>query len=161
MESKTDLTKTAKSLHKWYLTLSFQKRKEFREKTYSYCMTDVKNPRAKLWNWLQGKSAIPAIAKPKVYEAIVETDPTVDYAHQFNFNFNYSSKMENNIHRLLNERKWTQEKLAKDAGITRVTVNLIANSAVEPGGYTMMRIAAAFDLGVEEVFPPMQIKKSA
>jgi putative transcriptional regulator len=50
------------------------------------------------------------------------------------------------------ERGWTQERLAAAVGVSRQAINALEAERHEPSLDLAYRIAAAFDLAVEDVF---------
>ena len=51
------------------------------------------------------------------------------------------------------ERDWTQEQLAGAIGVSRQAINALETERHDPSLDLAYRIAAAFDLPVEQVFP--------
>lgn len=51
-------------------------------------------------------------------------------------------------------RGWTQEKLAREAHVNAATISRIEGGKYRPSPLVAYRIAKAFGLTVEEVFPP-------
>jgi len=51
------------------------------------------------------------------------------------------------------EREWTQEELASATGVSRQAINALETERHDPSLDLAFRIAAAFDLPVEQVFP--------
>jgi len=47
---------------------------------------------------------------------------------------------------------WTQEELARRVNVTRKTINTIENGKYVPSTYLALKIAAAFDVTVEDLF---------
>jgi putative transcriptional regulator len=60
--------------------------------------------------------------------------------------------MRNRLRMLRAERKWTQAELASRLGVSRQTINSIENGKYDPSLTLAFRIAAAFDLRIEEIF---------
>jgi len=50
-------------------------------------------------------------------------------------------------------RGWTQEQLGTTVGVSRYAINALETERHDPSLDLAFRIAAAFGLGVEEVFP--------
>lgn len=61
--------------------------------------------------------------------------------------------MENNIRQLLEERGWRQRDLAKIIDKSETHVNLIINGKHQPSLELAYRIAGAFGVSIERVFP--------
>lgn len=53
---------------------------------------------------------------------------------------------------LRSERKWTQAELASKLGVSRQTINSIENGRYDPSLSLAFRIAALFDLAIEDIF---------
>lgn len=60
--------------------------------------------------------------------------------------------MNNKVAELRNIRNMTQEELASKAGVSRPHLSVIENGNVDVGGSLMLRLAAALDEKVEDVF---------
>jgi len=60
--------------------------------------------------------------------------------------------LRNRIKVLRAERDWTQADLANKVGVTRKTINTVERAIFVPSTALALRIAAAFDVRVEEVF---------
>ncbi|NEX94225.1 helix-turn-helix transcriptional regulator [Caulobacter sp. 17J65-9] len=60
--------------------------------------------------------------------------------------------MRNRLRVLRAERGWTQEELGKRLGVSRQAVNALETEKHDPSLDLAYRIAAAFELKVEEVF---------
>lgn len=58
----------------------------------------------------------------------------------------------NRMLQLRTERGWTQAQLAETIGVTRKTINTIERRVFVPSTVLALKIAAAFELPVEEVF---------
>jgi putative transcriptional regulator len=58
----------------------------------------------------------------------------------------------NRIKVLRAERDWSQAELAKKLQVSRQTVNAIETERYDPGLQLAFKIAAVFDLPVEEIF---------
>ncbi|HEX2258128.1 MAG TPA: helix-turn-helix transcriptional regulator [Actinomycetota bacterium] len=60
--------------------------------------------------------------------------------------------MHNRLRVLRAERKWTQAELATKLGVSRQTINSIENEKYDPSLPLAFRMAALFDLRIEEIF---------
>ncbi len=60
--------------------------------------------------------------------------------------------MKNRIRVLRAEKRWTQEDLAAEVGVSRQTINAIEKEKFDPSLPTAFRIARLFDLPIEKVF---------
>lgn len=60
--------------------------------------------------------------------------------------------MKNRIRVLRAEKRWTQEDLASEVGVSRQTINAIEKEKFDPSLPTAFRIARLFDLPIEQVF---------
>lgn len=60
--------------------------------------------------------------------------------------------MKNRIRVLRAEKRWTQEDLATEVGVSRQTINAIEKEKFDPSLPTAFRIARLFDLPIEEIF---------
>lgn len=60
--------------------------------------------------------------------------------------------MENRLHELRRERRWTQEELAARLGVSRQTVISIEKGKFDPSLPLAFKISAVFDLTIEDVF---------
>lgn len=60
--------------------------------------------------------------------------------------------MHNRLRVLRGERKWTQAELASRLGVSRQTINSIENEKYDPSLPLAFRMAALFDLRIEEIF---------
>lgn len=60
--------------------------------------------------------------------------------------------MENRLQELRQERRWTQEELAGRLGVSRQTVISIEKGKFDPSLPLAFKIAAVFDLTIEDVF---------
>lgn len=60
--------------------------------------------------------------------------------------------MKNRIRVLRAEHRWSQAELADRLGVSRQTVNAIENERYDPSLPLAFRIAAAFELAIEDVF---------
>lgn len=62
--------------------------------------------------------------------------------------------MKNRLAELRAERSWTQADLARHVGISRQSINAIETGKFDPSLPVAFRLAALFDLAVEEIFTP-------
>jgi len=153
-KNKPDSTNSMQEnkLHIWYKCQNFKNKTAFRKALYSELMHDVKKPNYKFWNWMSGKSTIPQLALPFIFETILTIDESIEYAEQLDFKFN-PNHMKNKIHKLLYERNMKRKDLKELTGLSLATISMVANEAVKnPDTYTLQKIAAAFDLPIDEVF---------
>ena len=60
----------------------------------------------------------------------------------------------NRLRVLRAERKWSQQDLAEQLQVSRQSVNAIETGKYDPSLPLAFRIAALFDLRIEEVFEP-------
>ena len=60
--------------------------------------------------------------------------------------------MKNRLKVLRAERGWTQEELSKELGVSRQAVNALETEKHSPSLDLAYRIAAVFELSVEEIF---------
>lgn len=60
--------------------------------------------------------------------------------------------MKNSIRLLRAGKGWSQAELAEQVGVSRNSINSVENGKFDPSLPLAFRIAAAFDLTVEEVF---------
>jgi len=51
------------------------------------------------------------------------------------------------------ERRWTQEQLSAAIGVSRQAINALETERHDPSLDLAYRIAAAFEVAVEEIFP--------
>ncbi len=65
----------------------------------------------------------------------------------------------NNLYDIRIERKVTQTQMAKDRGISRQAISKIENGERNPSLDMAYRIAAYYNLSVQEVFPIKNEKK--
>lgn len=56
-------------------------------------------------------------------------------------------------------RMWSQEDLARAAGLSLFTIHRVETGKTTPARDTVRKIAKAFGLPVEEVFPPSPTKE--
>jgi len=61
--------------------------------------------------------------------------------------------MKSRLRVLRAERGWTQEQLADAIGVSRQAINALETERHDPSLDLAFRIAAAFDLPAEQVFP--------
>ena len=70
--------------------------------------------------------------------------------------------MKSRLRVLRAERNWTQEQLGAEIGVSRQAINALEAERHDPSLDLAYRIAAAFGLVVEDVFPnPHQQRKSS
>lgn len=62
--------------------------------------------------------------------------------------------MKNKLKVLRAERNWSQEALAQKLGVSRQTVNAIERDKYDPSLPLAFKIAAVFELTIEEIFEP-------
>ena len=62
--------------------------------------------------------------------------------------------MTNRVRELRSERGWSQGELGEQLGVSRQTVNAIETGKYDPSLPLAFKIAALFDLTIEEVFEP-------
>jgi putative transcriptional regulator len=62
--------------------------------------------------------------------------------------------MTNQVRELRSERGWSQGELAEQLGVSRQTVNAIETGKYDPSLPLAFKIAALFDLAIEDVFEP-------
>lgn len=62
--------------------------------------------------------------------------------------------MNNRLHVLRAERRWTQAGLAKRLGVSRQTINSIENGKYDPSLPLAFKIASLFRLKIEDIFQP-------
>jgi putative transcriptional regulator len=62
--------------------------------------------------------------------------------------------MKNKLRELRADRKWSQEKLATLAGVSRQTINAIENQKYDPSLPLAFTIARIFELKIEDIFEP-------
>ena len=62
--------------------------------------------------------------------------------------------MTNRLRELRTERGWSQGALAEQLSVSRQTVNAIETGKYDPSLPLAFKIAALFDLAIEDVFDP-------
>ena len=62
--------------------------------------------------------------------------------------------MENRLRALRADRGWTQAELATRLDVSRQTVNALETGRYDPSLPLAFRIAATFELRIEEIFTP-------
>ena len=67
--------------------------------------------------------------------------------------------MTNRVRELRGGRGWSQGELADELGVSRQTVNAIETGKYDPSLPLAFRIAALFDLAIEEIFEPDERRK--
>ncbi len=61
--------------------------------------------------------------------------------------------MKSRVKVLRAERGWTQEQLSQTVGVSRYAINALETERHDPSLDLAFRIAGAFELAVEDVFP--------
>lgn len=62
--------------------------------------------------------------------------------------------MKNKLRELRKARKWSQEKLADKAGVSRQTINAIENQKYDPSLPLAFTLASIFERTIEDLFTP-------
>lgn len=62
------------------------------------------------------------------------------------------AELVNRLKALRAERGWTQAELADRAGVSRKTINTVENGVFTPSTVVALRLAAAFEVSVEDIF---------
>ena len=62
--------------------------------------------------------------------------------------------MKNKLRVLRAERQWSQSHLAEELGVSRQTVNSIENEKYDPSLPLAFKIAALFEMSIEDIFEP-------
>ena len=62
--------------------------------------------------------------------------------------------MKNRLRVLRAERNWSQAELAERLNVSRQTVNAIENGKYDPSLPLAFRMAAVFELPIEQIFEP-------
>lgn len=62
--------------------------------------------------------------------------------------------MKNRLKVLRAERDWSQEELARQAGVSRQTINAIETGKYSPSLALAFRLARLFDKSIEQIFEP-------
>ncbi len=62
--------------------------------------------------------------------------------------------MRNRLRVLRAERKWTQETLAEQLGVSRQTINSIETGKYDPSLGVAFNLARVFDCRIEDIFTP-------
>jgi putative transcriptional regulator len=65
--------------------------------------------------------------------------------------------MKNKLRELRGIRGWSQEDLAKEAGVSRQTINAIENLKYDPSLPLAFTFSRLFSLKIEEIFIPDEI----
>lgn len=60
--------------------------------------------------------------------------------------------MKNRLHVLRAERRWSQAKLAEEAGVSRQTINAIETEKYDPSLALAFKLAILFEQKIEEIF---------
>ncbi len=63
-----------------------------------------------------------------------------------------TERLANSLRDARDSKGWTQAELAARVGVSRKTINTIENGIFVPSAITALKIAAAFDLRVEDLF---------
>ena len=66
--------------------------------------------------------------------------------------------MKNRIADLRAERSWTQADLAQRVGVSRQSINSIETGKFDPSLPVAFRLAALFDLTIEDIFVDDQLR---
>jgi len=64
--------------------------------------------------------------------------------------------MKNRLRVLRAERDWSQAELAERLGVSRQTVNAIENGKYDPSLPLAFKMAAIFEMSIEEIFEPSE-----
>ena len=67
--------------------------------------------------------------------------------------------MTNRVRELRSEQGWSQGELGEQLGVSRQTVNAIETGKYDPSLPLAFKIAALFDLAIEDVFEPDEKRK--
>ena len=67
--------------------------------------------------------------------------------------------MTNRVRELRSEQGWSQGALGEQLGVSRQTVNAIETGKYDPSLPLAFKIAALFDLAIEDVFEPEDRRK--
>jgi putative transcriptional regulator len=67
--------------------------------------------------------------------------------------------MTNRVRELRSERSWSQGELGEQLGVSRQTVNAIETGKYDPSLPLAFKIAALFELAIEDVFEPDEKRK--
>lgn len=62
--------------------------------------------------------------------------------------------MKNRLRVLRAERNWSQQRLADELNVSRQTVNAIENGKYDPSLPLAFKMAAVFEMSIEEIFEP-------
>jgi len=68
--------------------------------------------------------------------------------------------MKSRLRVLRAERGWTQEQLGARIGVSRQAINALEAERHDPSLDLAYRIAAAFEIGVEDVFPNPHLQRT-
>ena len=66
-------------------------------------------------------------------------------------------QLKNRLKVLRAERDWSQERLAKELGVSRQTINAIETGKYDPSLPLAFKFAQLFDLSIEEIFDPGEV----
>jgi putative transcriptional regulator len=69
--------------------------------------------------------------------------------------------MKNRLRDLRLQRRWTQAELARHLDVSRQTVNALERGKYDPSLPLAFRIAAVFEISIEEIFRPVRSESSA
>lgn len=69
--------------------------------------------------------------------------------------------MKNRLRLLRAGRSWTQEQLGSEIGVSRQAINALETDRHTPSLDLAYRIAATFDLPIEEIFENPHVRRSA
>lgn len=69
--------------------------------------------------------------------------------------------MKNRLKVLRAERDWTQARLAQELDVSRQTVNAIETGKFDPSLPLAFRIARLFELPIERIFDPTDVRDSS
>ena len=64
--------------------------------------------------------------------------------------------MKNRLKVLRAERDWSQERLAQELDVSRQAINAIERGKYDPSLPLAFKLAAVFDLTIEEIFEPSE-----
>jgi putative transcriptional regulator len=62
--------------------------------------------------------------------------------------------MENRLRVMRAERRWTQDMLAGEVGVSRQTINSIENGKYDPSLQVAFKLAHALNCRIEDIFLP-------
>ncbi len=64
--------------------------------------------------------------------------------------------MRNRLRILRAERKWSQQRLAEELGVSRQTINAIENGKYDPSLPLAFKMSRLFELAIEDLFEPQE-----